>query len=410
MNTLPKWLKFVILNEFSLEELSELRYVSKTWRDDISNSGFWEYKVRMMTGQSFENNSQLSGRSWYNRQMQSGQLCHMLPNQDEKGDNSTSLEYELTSLDNVYSYRTCGHCHYYVTPDGTLYYEEREGSLYQVPEYGFYYGWESDFKYHYDMNNARPYRGCGSWCLIHKKRTHGLGNLLVGTKGAQLTKVEQISNIQDIIPTCIGDFILTFESKLYTIGAMSQPDKLICETDNVKSICGCDILFCYLTWDHKLWLYLDNQFVLQADNVISAEVLRCDCEEDGHDLGGISAKLYYLTENGQLFCRYRERTDEIKTRNYSVTKILPSYQTLTLLARDKQNPYGLWICKMKDGQFLDRVWFGYTIKTLDNISMINDNDKICLVTSNGCVIFDNFNVTNIFYQSGIYFTILPTRI
>ena len=101
-----------------------------------------------------------------------------------------------------------------------------------------------------------------------------------------------------------------------------------------------------MTWDNKLWLYLNNKFLLEADNVISANILCCEYEPDGQDRGGISAKLYYLTTDGSLLCRYSDGTKIISTRCHNFTKILPSYQTLNLLANDKKYPYQPLIKKM----------------------------------------------------------------
>lgn len=293
MNTLPKWIKFIIFNYFSQTELYQLRYVSKTWHADISNKSFWEYKVRLLTGQCFENNTSLPGKLWYDRYTQSEKLYRALRmNKSNRG-----LLDAFTVLDNVCSYRRCGCRHYYLTPDGALYYQEKGDNDKYIQRYGFMWDWTWEDTYHFD--GLPGGRACGSWCPIHQKNVPGLGNLLCETSRTKLTSVDQISNVNDIIPTYIGDFILTFDSKLYMIGTMSHSNKLTYHSDNVKSINGCGILFCYLTWDNKLWVYLNDKFVLQANDVISANIFCC-CE---NEFNGFLAKLYYLKANGKLWCR-----------------------------------------------------------------------------------------------------------
>lgn len=414
MDTLPQFIKFIIFNCFSHTELARLRYVSKSWHAVISSERFWAYKMCLLTGQAVSNKTQLPGKLWYDRHTQSGQLYRVLP----KSNVNCPLEYEFTGLDNIYSYRQCGHCHYYLTLDGALYYEEKVCENYEVPLYGFRYNWKKNMTHHYKWDRNVEYRGCGSWCPEHQKRIHGLGNLLVDKNKSALNLVDQISNVKDIIPTYIGDFILTFDSKLYMIGTMAHSNKLTCHADNVKSIHGCSILFCYLTWDDKLWVYLGDKFLLQANNVISANILFV-----GDEIYYMWARLYYLKADGKLWSRCDLDIDEIPTGDYHFKQILPSYQTLNLLGNKKGEQSK--IVKIYNG-FHDIGDPSTLVKNLNNLSiqkLFGEKNPTGLYTYDvldrlttqpdyfsGSIVSDKFNVTNVFVESDIYFTMLPRRI
>lgn len=330
---------------------------------------------------------------WYERQSQAGKLYHAETNT------------KCCAVDNICVYQDCSQCHYYVTVDGTLYYQEADNSLPIRPKYGYHHDWEQE-------------------AAAVSNREFGLGSCLGKRVKSELIKVDQISYVKDIVPTCVGDLILTLDSKLYTIGVISGPEsnpkEIVYQRDNVKTIAGSSIMCCYLTWDNKLYIYQDEtKPSFEADNITYVcvtfrQYARCD--------NHMSSRVWYLTLPGRLFCRYFDLVDEIKIPN-TLSKnlnIFSSPNAVFLVDLDTQQTYFMEDYDGFDNQEFENIKLSWRVKHYSQtqfkkivcrarIEWINGKQclKLLKYFSPDIIICpESGNVTNLFtHGEDVYFTI-----
>ena len=277
MENLPRWLKFKILSSLPLIDIGTMRLVSNSWYKTVFNLNFWTFKVREEFGCRYDINTiNMAGKLWYDRICNSGKLFQV------KNDHVNYMDLEMTD---ICVYRYCGGCHYYVDVDGNLYYRENLMVSRNFNSYGFY------------IDNELYERT--------KKQFRGIGESLYGNLVDKPIKVDNIQNVKDIVPTNIGDLVLTLDGNLYASGKLSGDKsitKLILQKTNIKSIDGRSVMCFYLTYDNELWAYVEEFAIpkLVSTNVKSA-CIRITCREpDSQDLGGITTTIYFI-KNDQVY-------------------------------------------------------------------------------------------------------------
>lgn len=281
MDKFPRWLQFKVLSNLNVSDLCSMREAGKYWYYVIATKEFWTFKMREETGQTYHVDLPMSGKIWYERQSRAGQLYFV---------KDLTFEVDSCTLEDVYLYRYCNGCHYYVDVAGNLYYKNDDDT--------------DRITSHYDFCILSDDYDGSEECL-------GIA-YLNQTSESGLVKVKQISNVKNIIPTNIGDLILTLDYKLYTIGKFSNqfPFELIFTRENVKSIGGCNIMCFYLTFAGELWIYrpADGEIVpeLVATDVKSA----CTLFESHNVLdqdGCVLVRIWYLSKDNKLYVKYFDR-------------------------------------------------------------------------------------------------------
>ena len=286
METLSRWVAFEILSRLDIPNINRIRQVSKYWSTICHCKEFWTFKMWKETGKTYYSSQvTIAGKIWYERQRHAGQL-HIVP-ESILGPGPVSDLVKVNDLDNICYFACCYDRKYYVDVKGTLYYMDE--SKFRHLNYGFK-------SHRYDP--PKRLIGCGIGSLVLELTTVPI-------------KINQIDNVKKILPTNIGDLILTLDYRLYTIGFFvnQPPDKLVLTQTNVKNIGGDRVLCFYLTFDGNLWAYLPK-FGAYGVDLISHDVKSACVMFEDEELF-INSKICYLTNFNELYIRDYEKVQKI---------------------------------------------------------------------------------------------------
>lgn len=313
MNSLSRWLQFKILSYLNIPDLGSIRKISKYWHQVIGNPDFWTFKMREETQTQYHIDITMAGKVWYERKSRSGQLYFIKNN---------VFEVDPCGLKDVYLYRYLKGCHYYVDIAGNLYCRMDENSNRYITDYGYYVSYYE-------------YVGIDE-CV-------GIG-IFRDQFDSNLFKVKQISNVKDVVPTNIGDLILTLDYNLYTIGRFSGQlqYELVFTKSNVKSIGGCDMLCFYLTFDGELWIYRPKAGEIIPELLAFNVKAACTLWESEFNAGEawLSAEICYLSFDNEVYINYYDQIDRIGVR-------LDEYQPKTVFSIENM----LWIATRDQHSF-----------------------------------------------------------